>query len=168
MNKFMIIVLSSLLLFVSGCVSKEGLDINASLIASEKTLPISFDQMSTSDKKSNSKFIIMRVKNKKDYQEIWDTFQFKQDLKEVELDKKDVIFLGLYESSSCPYTIKEINTAEKSKMTIIFSDNEGNCTADESPRSFVMAIDKASSKNIAEVLLVQGKQEIALPIIEKL
>ncbi|MFO1444815.1 hypothetical protein KDN24_16740 [Bacillus sp. Bva_UNVM-123] len=167
MNKLMLIVFSSWLLFVSGCESKEGLDINSSLIASEKSLPISFDQISTIDKKSNSKFIVIRVKDNEDYQEIWDTFQFEQDLKEVDLGKKDVIFLGLYESSSCPYSIKEINTVEKSKMKIIFSDIEGKCTADESPRSFVMVIDKTSSNNIQEVLLVQGKQEIALPIIEK-
>ncbi|WP_313800807.1 hypothetical protein [Cytobacillus sp.] len=167
MNTFLKIVFSSWLLFVSGCESKEGLDHNARLIASEKRIPLSFDQMSRIDQKSNSKFVIMRIKNNEDYQKMWDTFQFKQDLKEVDLDKKDVIFLGLYESSSCPYSIKEINPAEKSKLTIIFSDIEGNCTVDESPRSFVMAIDKKFSMNIEEVLLVQGKQKIVLPIIEK-
>lgn len=164
MNKIMFIVLLSLLLFVSGCESKEGLDINSSLMATDKTLPTSFDQMSTIDKKSNSKFLVMRVKNNEDYQEMWDTFQIKKDLMEIDLEKKDVIFLGLYESSSCPYSIKELTTSEKSKMIIVFSDMEANCTADESPRSFVIAIDKTFSNNIAEVALVQGKQEIVLPI----
>ncbi|MED3550136.1 hypothetical protein [Cytobacillus praedii] len=167
MKKLLLIVFSGFLVFVSGCESKEGLDINSSIVASEKSLPVAFDQMSTIDKKSNIKYIVLRVKNNEDYQEMWDTFQFKQDLKEVDLEKSDVIFLGLYESSSCPYSIKEIDTAEKSKVNIVFSDIEGSCTADESPRSFVIAIDKTSSNNIAEVALVQDKQKIVLPIVDK-
>ncbi|MFC5591681.1 hypothetical protein ACFPRA_22605 [Sporosarcina soli] len=164
MRKLGLLALTFILLLVFGCNQKGGTEIlEQSLIVSEKSLPNSFDQMATEHDKQ--KYVVERVKNKEDYQEMWSKFQIKEELVDVDTDDKDILFIGLFESSSCPYDIKDmVANTEKHELEVNLVSKDGNCTADDSPKNFVLTMDKSISNELATLVLVNNSKRILLPI----
>ncbi|WP_181350333.1 hypothetical protein [Thalassobacillus sp. CUG 92003] len=136
------------------------------LITSGKRLPLSFEQMATEH--DGKDYLVERVNNKEDYKEMWNKFQMQVDLIDVDMKNKDVLFVGLHESSSCPYEINDIRSNyEKQEILVDFTDINSNCTSDASPRTFIIGIDKSKSKNVSTVTLVHGDQSVPIPINNK-
>jgi len=157
------------LLFVFGCNPKGGTEMESpekNIIISEKSLPNTFEQMAT--EKDKQKFVVVRVKSKEDYQEMWRQFQIKEELVAIDTDDKDILFIGLFESSSCPYNISDIlaNT-EKHELEVNLTSKNGNCTADNSPKNFVLTIDKSISDELSTLVLVKSSERILLPINDR-
>lgn len=167
MGKLRLLTLALLLLSVLGCNQKgEGEIFEPSLIVSEKSLPLSFDQMAIEH--DQQKYVVERVKNKEDYQEMWNKFQIKEELVDIDTETKDILFIGLFESSSCPYNIKSMfANSEEHELEANLSVKDGNCTADTSPRNFVLTVDKSMSNELSTVILVHGIKRISLPINDK-
>ncbi|CAM3041695.1 hypothetical protein FITA111629_00100 [Filibacter tadaridae] len=167
MKKLGLLALTFLLLSVSGCNPKEDKEIlEPGLISSEKSLPLSFEQMASEH--DQEKYVVERVKNKKDYRKMWNKFQMKEELVDIDTEAKDVLFIGLFESSSCSYDINDtFANSEKNELEVNLSSKSGNCTADASPRNFVLTLDKSVSNELSTVVLVDGVQRISLPINDK-
>lgn len=169
MKKLGLLALSFSLLLVFGCNQKGGTEkgsLEQSLIISEKSLPNAFEQMAT--EKDEQKYVVVRVKNAEDYQEMWRKFQIKEDLVAVDTDDKDILFIGLFESSSCPYDISDIlDNTEKHELEVNLTTKNGNCTTDNSPRNFVLSIDKSVSDELSTLVLVKNSERVLLPISKK-
>ncbi|SES28499.1 hypothetical protein SAMN04487944_1353 [Gracilibacillus ureilyticus] len=140
-RKLKFIALAFLLLSVLGCNQQEEQDrIDAVVIASEKRLPANFEEIAL--KYEYEQVLVEKVEDYDQYQELWELFQLKEEMNEVDLETNVVLFIGLYESGSCPEEIKEV-TADSKQHTveITFENKNSNCMADASPRTFVLSID---------------------------
>ncbi|WBL16610.1 hypothetical protein [Sutcliffiella sp. NC1] len=82
----------------------------------------------------------------------------------ADFQEKSVVFIGLQESGSCPYKLKEI-TIDKAKkaITVPFSDTKGNCTADATPRTFVLELENEMIRDIEELIIVQSGYTTEMP-----
>ena len=84
------------------------------------------------------------------------------------MEKKDVLLIGLFESSSCPYTIEDVIAhAEKQELEVRIISKDGDCTADHSPRNFVLALDQQTSAELSTLIVHLNAETISLPIIDK-
>ncbi|MFC4403865.1 hypothetical protein [Gracilibacillus xinjiangensis] len=166
MRKFEFFALALLLLSVFGCNQQERQErMEVDIIASEKSLPASFDEIAT--KHEYEQILVERAENKEEYQEMWEMFELKQDVLDVDMKAKDVLFIGFYESSSCPEEIKAITAdTEQQELEINLKDPDSDCTADASPKNFVLAVDKRHLNEISNIILVTSGQRISFPVNE--
>ncbi|MDW0109543.1 hypothetical protein [Sporosarcina aquimarina] len=166
MKKTLILIITCLAILVSGCTSKEEEQQspeNANLVASEKTLPNDFE--STAAVQDPKNHVAVRVTYQKDYEAAWQQFQLEGALPEVNLKENDLLFIGMFESSSCPYEIDTMNVEDGSKeLTVNFSPLAEACTADLSPRNFVIAVQKQVASELGSILLVSQGQKTKVPI----
>lgn len=147
------------LFFLVGCSdSKESKLIEYGLIASEKTLPESVGDFN---------YIIRKSNNKSEYEETWNYYRFDKELPNIDLTLKDIIFIGLEESSSCPYEISNENigmSSNNKEMKVTLPKQYGACFTDATPRTIVIEIDKVASKNIKHVMVVnENGEETSVP-----
>ncbi|WP_025784327.1 hypothetical protein [Sporosarcina sp. D27] len=161
MKKSLILIMVCVALIVAGCSSKEKekqSPESANLVASEKTLPSGFESIAEAHDPKNH-FAVL-VTNQEDYEAMWQQFQLDGEIPEVDLMENDLFFIGMFESSSCPYEIDSMDAEPVTKeLSINFSPLADACTADLSPRSFVIAVQKEISSQLDTLLLVsQGKQ----------
>lgn len=166
MKKTLILIITCLAILVSGCTSKEEEQQsteNASLVASDKTLPNEFESIAAVQDPKN--YVTVRVTNQQDYEAVWQQFQLEGELPKVNLKENDLLFIGMLESSSCPYEIDTMKIEDEStELTVNFSPLAEACTADLSPRNFVIAVQKEFSSKLDSILLVTQGQEIEVPI----
>jgi len=131
------------------------------LIASEKSLPHSFEQIA--ENHGGKQFNVERVSTIEALREMWNNFKFDSELVEVDMTTTDVLFIGLYESSSCPYNIQDIIAEDnKNELVVKLDVNNNNCTADQSPRNFVLTIDK--TMEVTTLVIVDGSKEVPVRI----
>ncbi|MFJ7666784.1 hypothetical protein ACIQXI_06735 [Lysinibacillus sp. NPDC097195] len=147
------------LFFLVGCSdNKESKLIDYGLIASEKTLPESVGDFN---------YIIRKSNNKSEFEETWNFYRFDKDLPNIDLALKDIIFIGLEESSNCPYEInnKNIELGLNNKVIkLTFPKQYGACFTDATPRTIVIEIDKVASKSIKHVVIVnENGEETSVP-----
>lgn len=158
-----------LLSLVFGCSIKGGNEVGSieeTLIATEKSLPDNFEQIATIQ--NQQQLFIVRVKNAKDYKEMWHQFQIKEELITIDTNKKNIYFIGLFESSSCPYEIEYLGSnTESGELEVHLSSEDGDCSADNSPRNFVLAIDKDISIKLSTLVVIKDSEKLELPIIDK-
>jgi hypothetical protein len=136
------------------------------MIASEKTLPTNFHDIAF-ERKTDPLFqyLVRKVINQLSFEETWNLFGFENKIPNVDLDEKNVFFIGVHESGSCPYKIRNIELGSDNKtITVPLSEPGGVCTFDATPRSFVIEIDKEISKIIDSVVIVQSGVETIIPI----
>ncbi|TQR19418.1 hypothetical protein [Psychrobacillus vulpis] len=138
-------------------------------MASEKNLPTNFNEIALERKEvPHFQYLVSRVYDQAQFKEAWNYFGFNEQIPKVHFEEKVLLFIGLYESGSCPYELENINTTIESKeMTIFLSETGGDCTADATPRSFVIELDKESSNHIKNVVIVQSGVETTVPIIDR-
>lgn len=136
------------------------------MLKTEKSLPSDFDEkVESGGENPHSRYLVKRATSKKDYIETWNSFNLKSDLSNVDFKNKNVFFIGLYESGSCPYTLGHGKIdIEEQALNIAISGPKGNCTADASPRTFVIEADKNMSTNLTKAVIVYGKEKISLLI----
>ncbi len=166
MKKSLFLIISCLVLIVAGCTAQEkdqpspG---NANLVASEKTLPSDFEHLTGLQEPKG--YVAVRVKNQKGYEAMWQKFQLEGEVPEVDLKGNDLFFIGMFESSSCPYELDTMNVeAGSEELTVNFSPLAEACTADLSPRNFVIAVQEEFSSDLDSILLVSQGQQTKVPI----
>lgn len=154
------------LLFVFGC-SNDTKDnqVSFGLIASEKSLPTDFDEIAFKrDTIPYSQYLVRKVVNQSEFEETWNLYGFENKTPNVDLNKKDVIFIGVQESGSCSYKIKNIELSSDNKaITVPLSKPDGACTDDATPRTFVIEIDKEISNFLESVVIVESEVETSIP-----
>lgn len=150
----------SLLLF--GCSNDTNVK---DVIASEKTLPSNFHE--TAFERETTPFFHFLVKkaiNQLEFEQTWNLYGFESETPNVDLNEKDVFFIGVQESGSCPSKIKSVElSSDNNTMTLPLSELEGACTSDATPRTFVIQIDKGISKDIENIVIVQSGVETNVP-----
>ncbi|MBS4192927.1 hypothetical protein KHA94_22690 [Bacillus sp. FJAT-49705] len=155
------------LLFVIGCSNNaEDNQINFGLIASEKSLPMDFDEVAFKrDTKPSFQYLVKKVVNQSEFEETWNIYGFENKTPNVDFDEKDVIFIEVQESGSCPYKIKniELNLDDKA-ITVPLSQPDGTCNSDATPRTFVIEVYKEVSRDLKSVVIVQSGAETTIPI----
>lgn len=172
MKKFKFImpfVLLLSLLFLFSCSKEENEDenhIKFNLIASEKTLPANFNDLAYKrDTSPSYQYLARKVVNSSEFEETWDLFEFKSKKPEVDFNEKDIIFIGVQESGSCPFEVDEIEVSTDNKtIAVQLSIPDGACTADATPRTFAVEIDKEMSSAIENIVMVEGKTETKIPM----
>lgn len=110
-----------------------------------------------------SQYLVRMPDNQADFENFWSLYGFKKQAPELDFKEKSVFFIGVYESGSCPSEIEKVElNADNTTITIAHPD--GNCTADATPRTFVIQIDKEESKNKKNLTIVEGGTETTVPL----
>ncbi len=161
-NKSLLALTLFMLLLLFGCSN----DTNDSVvIASEKTLPSNFHEIAFERETTPLfQFLVRKAVNQSEFEQTWSLYGFEDKIPNVNFDEKDVFFIGVHESGSCPYTIKNVElSSDNNTMTVLLSGPDGACTSDATPRTFVIQIDKEVSKGIENVVIVESGVETNVP-----
>lgn len=171
MKKLTMFFMISAVIIMTGCTSNKSETSEpepelAQLAASEKTLPSNFESFSN---QSEPKGIYSEVvKSQDEYEDSWKEFQLEGTIPEVDFKKNHVLFIGMMESSSCPLIIDSLKgNTEEPELTITFEQLNDVCTADLSPRNFVLVIDKSLSSELTSFKIVTEQKDINVPILVK-
>ncbi|MBP2239632.1 putative lipoprotein NlpE involved in copper resistance [Cytobacillus eiseniae] len=136
------------------------------IIASEKTLPTSFHQIAFERKTSPFfQYLVRKIVHHKEFVETWNLFGFENKVVNVDFKESDAFFIGIQESGSCPYNIGniELNSDDKT-MTVTLTEQDGACTADATPRTFVIQMEKEEVRDIENVTIIQSDMETSIPL----
>lgn len=134
--------------FAYGCsedVKENRVDFD--LIASERTSPSDYDFDDLKIEKSS---------NQLEFGKTWTMYRLEEKFPNVNFNEKDVYFICVNGSSSCPYTIERIiRSKDKRDLIVSLSSPDGDCTTDLAPRTIVIQIDKNTSEEINNLKIVK-------------
>jgi hypothetical protein len=141
------------------------IELEFNIIASEKTLPTNFHEIAFERETTPLfQYLVIRAVNQSDFEKTWNLFGFENNKPNAELDENDVFFLGVRESGSCPYTLRNIELSSDSRiLTVPLSGSGGTCTTDATPRTFVIEIDKEISNNLERVEIIESGVSTSIP-----
>lgn len=171
MNRLTVFFMMGVVFIMAGCTSDksnkgETESEMAQLVASEKTLPSNFESLSNQSEPKGIQAEL--VKTQDVYEDSWKEFQLEGSIPEIDFKTNDVLFVGMTESGSCPHILDSLKTnIEESQLVITFEPLEDVCTADLSPRNFVIAVDKKLSSKLTSFRIVTEQKEIEVPILVK-
>ena len=132
--------------------------VDSKLVASEKRLPANFYKIAPESK------LVYKVETQTEYEEVWSLYNLEQQIPKVDFEASDIYFIGVEESGSCPYEVKELNI-EKQVLNIHLSELKGRCTLDATSRTFVIEVEKETSSDLKNVVFVHGDiVSTAIPI----
>lgn len=146
--------------------TEEVNQVNFELIASEKSLPSHMHELAFQRKEAPGyTYWVKKVSNQYDFEVAWKTYELEEMMEDVDFDKKNVFFIGVQESGSCPYTEEniELNT-DNEALQVLLTEHDGECTSDATPRTFVIQGDKDISKDIKKVVITQSGTKTEIPI----
>ncbi|MBT2661687.1 hypothetical protein [Bacillus sp. ISL-45] len=157
-------LISSLLLLYGCSNDPENNQQNFDIVASEKNLPANMHELAFQREETpRYQYLVRMSDNQADFENFWSLYGFKKQAPEIDFKTKSVFFIGVYESGSCPSEIENVESnADNTTITIAHPD--GNCTADATPRTFVIQIDKEEAKNLESVIIVEGGTETSVPL----
>ncbi|MFV2047953.1 hypothetical protein ACEWK1_11315 [Metabacillus sp. YM-086] len=135
------------------------------MIASEKTLPADFNEIAfVRETGPMFEYMVNKSVNSSEFEQTWDLYGFENELPIVNFKEKDVFFIGVTESGSCPYKIQNVELSSDNKtITVPLSEPEGLCTSDATPRTFVIQVDKEASEKIGNVVIAESGYETKVP-----
>ncbi|VDG96971.1 Uncharacterised protein [Lysinibacillus sphaericus] len=171
MKRLTVFFIMGVVFIMAGCTSDKSNNGEtesevAQLVASEKTLPSNFESLSNQSEPKGIQAEL--VKTQDVYEDSWKEFQLEGTIPEIDFETNDVLFVGLTESSSCPYILDSLKiNIEESQLVITFEPLDDVCTADLSPRNFIIAIDKKLSSKLTSFRIVTEQKEIEVPILVK-
>lgn len=141
-------------------------DLPFKVIASEKALPANFDELAYKrDTSPSYQYLIRKAENPSEFEETWNLYEFRSKRPNVDFNKKDIIFIGVHESGSCPFKINDIELGTDSKtITVPLSISSEACTSDATPRTFAIEVDKEMSSAIENIVMVESKTETKIPL----
>ncbi|MFD0717143.1 hypothetical protein [Paenibacillus sp. GCM10027626] len=141
--------------------------INVKLITSEKKLPQNIDEIAFKRQSvPYYEYLVMRAENEKDYEQIWKYYELTPNNYSVNFTEHDAYFIGVRESGSCPVDLGDVKiNPEGTALTVHLRESGGTCTADATPRTFVIEVNRDEGENIEEVIIVEGETETAVPVI---
>ncbi|WP_059172203.1 hypothetical protein [Bacillus sp. FJAT-27445] len=140
------------------------------LLASGKSLPVNFDEIAfQNEDHPGNEYLVEKAVNQIGYLKMWRHFKLDTTgIPAVDFQKNAVIFIGTYESGSCPYKIEEAAIrAEGEELSIRLAAKSGVCTTDATPRTFVIEIEKDASEKLRNFVVVQGRKETSVPVLEE-
>lgn len=141
-------------------------NIDVTLIASEKKLPQNFDDVAFKRQTAPYyAYLVTKAENKNKYDRLWNDFELTSNNLSVNFSEKNVLFIGIRESSTCPYHLGDVKmNPEGTDLILNLLGPGGVCTADATPRTFVIEVNKEASKNIKDVIIVEGGIKTTVPI----
>ncbi|KAB2332011.1 hypothetical protein [Bacillus mesophilum] len=143
--------------------TSEAPQINFELIASEKTLSANVDEIAFKREEPPAfQYLIKAAYNPIDFEQFWNLFDFEKKIPKVDFESKNVMIVGLYESS-CPTHIEKIYN-EQEMLTITVASKENTCDELAAPRTFVIELDKGISESLQEVRIVERDIKTIVPI----
>ncbi|WP_163539794.1 hypothetical protein [Gracilibacillus sp. YIM 98692] len=144
----------------------ENKQIYKGVIASEKTLPANFHEIAFERETTPwFQFLVKKVVNPSEFEQTWNLYGFENKIPNVDFNAIDIFFIGVSESGSCPYKIRDVELSSNNHtMTVPLSEPEGACTSDATPRTFVIEIDKEISTDIENVVIVKSGVETSIPV----
>lgn len=158
------LLLFTFLLFGCSNTAEES-NVNFSILATEKTLPLNFEEIAYQSKISFSQYLVRKSSDPSQFEDNWRLYGLSQPIADVDFTKHDVFFFGLIESGSCPDEINKLNFhSENNSLTIPVSGTGGACTADATPRTIVIQIEKELSDQINEIIMLKYDKETNIPI----
>ena len=163
---FLFLVSFLLLPSLFGCRNdSEDNQINFDFVASEKTLPANHDEIAYERETTPLlQFLVNKSVNQSEFEKTWNLYGLKKNIPSINFDEKDVFFIGIHESGSCPYKTKNVELrSENNTLTLSLAEPEGACTSDATPRTFVIGIEKEISKDIETVVIAQSGIETNVP-----
>ncbi|WP_061808946.1 hypothetical protein [Rossellomorea vietnamensis] len=160
--KQLLAIIAMFILLVS-CTHDDG---QYELIASEKSLPADFYEIAFVRKEVPFFYYgVTKAENQSQYEKSWDFYRLEKKRPSENFNEKNVFFIGLEESGSCPIELVDITVNSKNEaMTIELNDSGGACTADATPRTSVIEIDKDISKDLKNAIMVEEDLETTIPI----
>lgn len=157
---FILFLFLSLLLTACG----NGPNNAESVIASEKTLPSDFDEMAFQRETSpRFQFMARRAVDQSQFEQTWDMYGFEGEMPNVDFDGKDVLFTGVHESGTCALEVGDIEWFNDIVMQVPLIEPDRACTADATPRTFVIEIDKEKSSELENLVIVQSGISTTVP-----
>lgn len=139
-----IILLLSVLIY--GCSEDVDNQVDFDLITSEK--------LSSDADVRESK--IEKISSQSEFEELWMLYRLEDKISNVNFDEKNVYFIRIDGSGSCPYTFEKIITSKDRRDLIVsLSSPDGNCTTDLVPYVYVIQIDKHISEEIDHLKIIK-------------
>lgn len=177
-----IVCLIGLLAIMAGCSSesddeKAGMQDSdqtvkniAKVIATEKTVPADFQETGfLREEPPGYTYLVKQATEQEQYKELWTYFRLQEEVPEVDLDVKSVMFFSLQESGTCPFELKgedvQLNpTTQTLEFEVSLANTEEEaCTTDATPRTFVFEVTKEAAPYKNASIYEQGT-EITVPI----
>ena len=122
------------------------------LLTTEKTLPNNFEKIAYQD--GYQTFLVRKTMDQAGLEQTWRLFGLQEEKPKVDFDKNIVFFIGVHESGSCPLEIKRVDlNPEHTSMTIPLTASATICTADATPRTFVIQLEKNLTENIKDLVI---------------
>lgn len=148
-----------LIFLMTGCSSEEKTEVlDPAFIISEDSLPNSFENLDV-------QYVVKRFNHIEEFITIWNNFQNESELTEKDFATIDVLFLGLYESSTCPYYIEKIQANyDQNEIEVHLFVEDENCSSDAKPRSFILGLDKNQTKDLTTLVIVYGLKRVPIEI----
>jgi hypothetical protein len=163
--------LSLALLLTLGLIGCESSDLTESsqvrIVATEKVWPANFDEIAFKREESpHYSYAVRTASNQSDFEKTWESYQLTRKRPKIDFNKNEILFLGVEESGSCPIELntKDVKLSEQ-KITINLFGPDGPCTADATPRTFVIEIPKL--KDFKELTLLETGTETTIPLKEQ-
>lgn len=149
-------ILLTILLFFIGHITiacgdsdqENALLVSSEDIITEKTFPAHFHEQ------AEQGVMIDKAIDQETFDELWKDFRLTEHPPEVEWNQQVAIFLGIYESGTCPYDISKMElNAEKTNLSIHLDiDSEMMaCTDDATPRTFVIVVHQDDLSDVSVV-----------------
>jgi hypothetical protein len=143
-----LLFMGSVLTGCAGSDHDQAPNVFAEPIKTEKTLPDDFYEL------AERGVLVSKATNQAEFNEQWEYFRLGEAPAKVDWDNKAAIFLGIFESGSCPYEFKyaELNAGKTDLIIHLEDDSHGRaCTDDATPRTIVLAVDKDETANVNHV-----------------
>ncbi|WP_276351899.1 hypothetical protein [Cohnella caldifontis] len=140
--------------------------IPSDLLASEKTLPPDFDRIAfTRPTVPHYEYVVSRADDEQGMKRLWSDFGLATKVPTVDFEHKRVYFIGVRESGTCPYRLAGPSLSPEGTSLIFgLTGAEGVCTADATPRTFVVAADHSDVEDVTEAVLAEGETVTSVPI----
>ncbi|MFC4323248.1 hypothetical protein [Litchfieldia salsa] len=166
-HKSFLVVLSLLVVILTGCSNEFG-----KVIASEKNEPSDIHDVGSRPNESpNIKSLVYRVTSETLLKDAWEYFNMKENIPKVKFDRYDYYFVSISESGTCPFKLTDTTINEyKKEINFYFTDNGDNCTADATPKTLVIEVDKTIANGLenASIIYLTGKGNLELRTTEKI
>lgn len=155
--------LLALFLFISllfGCTESPTDPVDFVLLTSEKTLPENFEEIAY--KEDTGRVLLRKADEQSAFDEYWRLFELDAPKPNVDFNEQVVFFIGIIESGSCALEIEHVGLNEentKMEIPLTFESEELKkqktvaCTADATPRTFVIQLEKQITEKITHVLI---------------
>lgn len=130
--------------------------------------PVNFNEIAFKREQSpHYSYAARMTNNESDFEKTWESYQLTSKRPPIDFNTKEILFLSVEESGSCPLVLnsQDVKLTEQKIMINLRAPN-GNCTADATPRTFVIELPKEKSKEYSEVIVIESGTETTITFNE--